>query len=146
MLLYYQPEGFFLPLQISAGGRQAFQPSDEPPCTVAWATWRCGLAPRWRKKSAASRQPNALDQRIAARPASSAMRIGHGAPSEANRTARSLLLVVLIEIILILVVSVIDAMSRRAMGLVYLVVPELAIGAVLGKQLGMGAALDRPAP
>ncbi len=77
---------------------------------------------------------------------------GRSVPSGAE-LPRSLLLVVLIilvEVVFILVVFVIIAvvvgLSRRAMRLVDLVVPQLAIGAVLGEQLGMRAALDRPAP
>ena len=66
---------------------------------------------------------------------------------------RSLLLVVLVLIILVevvfilvVIIAVVVGLSRRAMRLVALVVPQLAIGAVLGEQLGMRAALDRPAP
>src|SRR4051812_29952192 len=67
---------------------------------------------------------------------------------------RSLLLVVivLVEIVFILVevvfviVPIVVGLSRSAVGLMGLVVPQLAIGAVPGEQFGMRAALDRPAP
>src|SRR6266702_934374 len=65
---------------------------------------------------------------------------------------RSLLLVVLVLIILdivfifVVIVAVVIGLSRSAMRPVSLVVPQLAIGAVLGEQFGMRAALDRPAP
>ncbi len=71
--------------------------------------------------------------------------IGHGAPPGAERP-QSFLLVVLITLevfILVIIVAVVVGVSRRAMGLVNLIVPQLAIGAVPGEQLGMGAALDR---
>ncbi len=65
---------------------------------------------------------------------------------------RSLLLVVLVLIILkvvvflVVILAVVIGLSRSAVRLVHLVVPQLAIGAVLREQLGMRAALDRPAP
>src|SRR6186713_773135 len=54
-------------------------------------------------------------------------------------------LIILVEVVVI-VVAVIIGLSRSAVRLVGLVVPQLAVGAVLREQLGMGAALDRPAP
>src|SRR4051794_36406915 len=78
--------------------------------------------------------------------------VGSGAIAAAWRSLRSgaelprsLLLIVLVEIVFILVAVLVDV-SRRAMRLVDLVVPQLAIGAVPGEQFGMRAALDRPAP
>src|SRR6186713_1346174 len=56
-----------------------------------------------------------------------------------------LVLIILVEVVVI-VVAVIIGLSRSAVRLVGLVVPQLAVGAVLREQLGMGAALDRPAP
>lgn len=54
--------------------------------------------------------------------------------------ARSLVVVVVV------IVAIVGGVSCGAVGLVNLVVPQLAIGAVLCEQLGVGAALDRPAP
>lgn len=74
--------------------------------------------------------------------------IAHGDPFAAERP-RSLLLVVLLVLvvfILVIIVAVVVGVSHRAMGLMDLVVPQLAIGAVAGEQLGMGAALNRLAP
>jgi hypothetical protein len=64
---------------------------------------------------------------------------------------RSLLLVVLVipvEVVFIFLIVIVAVLglSRSAVGLKDLVVPQLAIGAVLGEQLGMRAAFDRPAP
>lgn len=82
------------------------------------------------------------------------------APSEADRTnddhrnhcGRSIPIVavlIVLKVVFVLFVFLVPAvvgMSRRAMRLMDLVIPELAIGPVPGKQLGMRAALDRPAP
>src|SRR4051812_34122545 len=64
---------------------------------------------------------------------------------------RSLLLVVvliILEVVLVLVVivAVVVGLSHRGVRLMSLVVPQLAIGAVLCQQLGVRAALNRPAP
>lgn len=63
---------------------------------------------------------------------------------ELNARPRSLL-VLIVEIVIIVIAAVLGV-SRRAMRLVDLVVPQLAIDAVPGEQLGVGAPLDRPAP
>jgi hypothetical protein len=55
-------------------------------------------------------------------------------------TFRSLLVIVLVIIVAVVVIDL-----TAAVRLVNLVVPQLAIDAVPGKQLGMRAALDRPA-
>ena len=66
---------------------------------------------------------------------------GRGIPSRAE-LPRSLLLVVLIilfEVVLIVlvIIAVIVGLSRSTVRLVGLIVPQLAIGAVLGEQFGM---------
>ncbi len=97
-----------------------------------------------RKKLAAPRRPNALRNRINESVLDHTRLgdetwIGQAGSLGAERL-RSLLLV------LVVLVAVVVGVSRHAMRLVDLIVPQLAIGAVLGEQLGMGAALDRPAP
>src|SRR3954451_20236720 len=72
-------------------------------------------------------------------------------PSGAELPRSLLVVIVLVEIVFILVevvfvIVTIVGLSRSAVGLMGLVVPQLAIGAVPGEQLGMRAALDRPAP
>lgn len=71
------------------------------------------------------------------------------APSRAD-LPRSLLLVDVLVLILeivfvVVVVAIVLGVSCRAMGLVGLVIPQLAIGAVFREQLGVRTALDRPA-
>jgi len=101
-----------------------------------------------RKKLAAPRRPNALRNRINESVLDHTRLgderwIGQAGSLGAERL-RSLLLVLLV--LLVVLVAVIVGVSRHAMRLVDLIVPQLAIGAVFGEQLGMGAALDRPAP
>lgn len=77
--------------------------------------------------------------------ASPAARRGIASGAELPRSLLVVLvLIILVEIVVVL--AVVISLSHRAMRLVGLVVPQLAIGAVLGEQLGMRAALDRPAP
>src|SRR3954453_8334733 len=99
------------------------------------------------------------DQSVLDRAALGALRrvVGPGIAATAGRRvrsgpepARSLLLVavlvILVEVVFVVIVAVVVGVSGSAVGLVDLVVPQLAIGAILGKQLGVRAALDRPAP
>ena len=86
--------------------------------------------------------------------------VGPGIIAEAGRLVPSgaelprsllvvaLVLIILVEVVLVVfvIIAVVVGLSGRAMRLMDLVVPELAIGAVLGEQLGMRTALDRPAP
>ena len=59
-----------------------------------------------------------------------------------------LVLFLLVEAVLflIVIVAVVVGLGHSAVRLVDLVIPQLAVGAVLRQQLGMRAALDRPAP
>lgn len=112
---------------------------------------RMALAPNHaceKTRRAAAERLASENRRVDAEPRVAVRRDDQTRPLEAHRP-RLLLLVVLIVIevfVLVVIVAVGVGMSCRAMGLVDLVVPQLAIGAILGEQLGMGTALDRPAP
>src|SRR5437763_16578437 len=70
--------------------------------------------------------------------------------SSSAELSRSLLRVVVLVLdivfIFVVIVATVVGVSSGAVRLVGLVIPQLAIGAVLGEQLGVRAALDRPPP